>query len=85
MNKRILAAVAIVAILMAGTYFYFSGKEYVVRMSESEIKDKLEEKLPITKSNFLIIQITLKNPRVLLENGTKRVNADLDVLLNITI
>jgi hypothetical protein len=85
MNKSILAAVAIVAILMASTYFYFSGKEYVVRMSESEIREKLDEKLPLTKSYFLIIHITLKNPRVLLENGTKRVNAGLDVLLNITI
>jgi hypothetical protein len=85
MSKKILAAVVTFAILIAGTYFYFSGKEYVVHMSESEIREKLDEKLPITKSYFLIIQLTLKNPRVLLEDGKKRVNAGLDVLFNITI
>ncbi|MDH3974548.1 MAG: DUF1439 domain-containing protein [Deltaproteobacteria bacterium] len=54
-------------------------------MSESDIREKLDKKLPLTKSYFFIIQITLQNPRILLENGTKRVNAGLDVLLNIKI
>ena len=71
--------------LLVSTYFYFSGKEYVVRITETEIKEKLDEKLPLTKSFLFIIQITLKNPRVLLENGSKRISAGLDVLLNITV
>lgn len=85
MNKKVLVVVTIVVMLMAGMYFYFSGKEYTVRISESEIREKLDEKLPITKSYFFIIQITLENPRILLENGTKRVNVGLDLLLNITV
>ncbi len=85
MNKWALSAVAIVIMLLAGTYFYFSGKEYVVRITETEIREKLDEKLPLTKSYLFIIQITLQNPRVLLENGSKRINAGLDVLLNITV
>ncbi len=85
MNKSLLVAVSVIAILALGAYSYFSGKEYVVRMSEAEIREKLGEKLPLTKSYFLIIQITLQNPRVFLEDGAKRVSAGVDVLLNITV
>jgi hypothetical protein len=80
MNKPVLSVVSLVILLVVGAYFYFSGKEYVVRITESEIREKLSEKLPLTKSYFFFIQITLKNPRIRLENGSDRINAGLDVL-----
>ena len=84
--KRVAFVVVIILMaLMAGAYYYFSGKEYVVRLSESDIQRKLEEKLPLTKTYLFIIQVTLNNPRVHLENGSKRVNAGLDVIFNITL
>jgi hypothetical protein len=85
MNKPVLSVVSLVILLVVGAYFYFSGKEYVVRITESEIREKLSEKLPLTKSYFFFIQITLKNPRIRLENGSDRINAGLDVLLNINL
>ncbi|RLA43120.1 MAG: hypothetical protein DRR42_22255 [Gammaproteobacteria bacterium] len=75
----------ILVLVMAGAYFYFVGKEYVFRFSESEIKSTLEKSLPLTKTYLFIIQVTLKNPRVQLENGSSRVNAGLDVVFNITV
>lgn len=84
--KRVAFVVVIILMaLMAGAYYYFSGKEYVVRLSEADIQRKLEEKLPLTKTYLFIIQVTLNNPRVHLENGSKRVNAGLDVIFNITL
>ena len=71
--------------LVVGAYLYFVGKEYEYRFSESDIQNTLEKSLPLTKTYLFIIQVTLKNPRVELENGSSRVNAGLDVVFNITV
>ena len=84
-NIIIIISLIILAVIVGGTYCYFSGKEYVVRLTEGQIREKLEERLPLSKSYLFIIRVTLSNPRVVLENGTSRVNAGLDVLFNITI
>lgn len=73
------------AAVAGSVYYYFSGKEYVVRLTEGQIREKLEERLPLNKSYLFIVRVTLSNPRVELENGTRRVNAGLDVLFNVTI
>ena len=80
-----MSAATILIAVAVGVYFYFSGKEYVVRISESEIQEKLQEKLPLMKTYYFIIQVTLDNPRVHLENGSNRVGAGLDVVFNITL
>lgn len=85
MKKVAIVAVVVLITLLAGTYYYFFGKEYVVRLSESDIQSKLEEKLPLTKTYLFIIQVTLNNPRVHLENGSRKVGAGLDVVFNITL
>lgn len=85
MKKVAIVAVVILSTLLVGTYYHFSGKEYVVRLSESDIQSKLEEKLPLTKTYLFIVQVTLNNPRVHLENGSKKVGAGLDVEFNITL
>ena len=69
----------------AGAYYYFSGKEYVVRIPESQIEEALEKKLPLTKTYLFIIDVTLKNPRVDLENGSDRVAGGMDVVFNIKV
>ncbi len=85
MNKVIILVLVILISLLAGSYFYFSGKEYVIRLSEADIQAKLEEKLPLTKTYMFIIQVTLNKPRVNLENGSSRVAAGLDVIINISL
>ena len=85
MKKTAIVVSVLVTVLLVGGYFYFSGKEYVLRFSEAEIEETLANKLPVTKTYLFIIQVTLDNPRVLLENGSNRVNAGLDVKLNVTI
>ncbi len=85
MKKNLLIAAVVILLLLIGAYFYFSGKEYSVRLTELEIQTKLAEKLPITKTYFFIFQLTISNPRVRLENGSSSVNAGLDVVLNITV
>lgn len=85
MKKIATIIAALVVLLMIGGYVYLSGKEHVLRFSEPEIRGTLAKKLPFTKTYLFIFQVTLDNPRVLLENGSNRVNAGLDVTLNLTI
>ena len=85
MNRKIVTALVALVLIVAGAYLYLSGQEHVVRITESEIRDTLDKTLPLTKSYFLVIQITLTNPRVHLENGSDRVRAGLDVLLNLKL
>lgn len=81
----ILALILLIITAIGGLFFYYSGKEYVFRFSESQIQEKLNTKLPLTKTYLLIFQLTLDNPRVNLTNNSKRVGAGLDVILNIKI
>ena len=85
MRKPAIATAVVLLLLIVGGYWYFSGKEYVFRFPEAQIRETLAKKLPMTKTYLLIIQVTLDNPRVLLENGSNRVNAGLDVTLNVTV
>jgi len=85
MKSILVGAIVIILIAAAGAYFYFSGKEYVLKIPENEIQEKMAEKLPLTKSYLFIFQVTLDNPRVDLENGSERINAGLDVILNIKL
>ena len=64
---------------------YFRGKEFVIRISESELKNKISEKLPYSKTYLFIIEITLSNPRIDLISGSDIINAGLDVVLNIRV
>ena len=85
MKKFAISIGVLVAVVLIGGYFYLSGKEYFLRFPEDQIQETLANRLPLTKTYLFIIQITLDNPRVMLENGSDRVNAGLDVSLNITI
>ncbi len=84
--KKIISVIGIFLVLvLAGVYFYFSGKEYVVEIPEAEIRAKIAEKIPLTKSFLLIFRVDLKNPRIELVNGSNRINGGFDVVLNIRL
>jgi len=85
MKKVLIPLVITSLIVIAGTFFYFSGKEYVVRIPESQIQQKMADKLPLSKSYFFIFRVELSNPRVELTNGSERVHAGLDIVLNIKL
>ena len=85
MRKTIIVLSVLVITAIVGTYFYFSGNEYVLRFSETELQAKLDERLPLHKSYLIIFEVVLDNPRVALIEGSDRVNAGLDITLNIRI
>jgi len=85
MKKIALIFITLVLLVGGSVYFYFFDNEYIIRINETQIREKLQSKLPLTKRYFLIVELTLDNPRVSLKNGSSRVYAGLDAILNIKI
>lgn len=85
MKKPVVAVLVLLIIAIVSGAFYFSGKQYVFRFSESQMQEKLNAKLPLTKTYLLIFQVTLNNPRVSLSSNSTRINAGLDIILNIRV
>ena len=84
MKKWLIALFVLLLLAAAGAYYHFSGKEYVFRFTEAQLQQKLAEKMPFTKS-YLIIEVTLENPRVSLADGSGRIGAGMDIVLNVRI
>lgn len=85
MRKLLFAGLIILAVGAVGTFLYFQGKEYTFRFTEAELQEKLAERLPLHKTYLFVFEVVLDNPRLELIEGSDRVNAGLDVTLNIKI
>ena len=85
MRKSTLIVLPLLAIGLIGTYLYFQGREYVFRFTEPELQARLADNLPYTKTYLFVFDVVLDNPRLALVEGSDRVNAGLDVTLNIRI
>jgi len=85
MNKILIWIGLIVVLVITGAYLYFSGKEYTIFITESQIKEKVSEKLPITKTYLLFFETTLDNPRIELEKGSNRINGGVDINVGVNV
>ena len=66
-----------------GAYSFFSGKEWEIRLSEEQIREKLTSSMPVRKEYLLFFRVMLDNPRVALVDGSNRIAGGLDVTLDI--
>ena len=85
MRKNLLIGLFIFFVLATSTYLYLVGREYELRFTEAELQAKLSERLPLTKTYLFIFNVVLDEPRLALVDGSDRVNAGLNVTLNIWI
>jgi hypothetical protein len=86
MRKRV--TIFLLALLMTaggGVFYYLKGLDHRLRFSQQQLQQKLAAKLPLTKTYLAIFEVTLERPRVLLREGSSRINAGLDVILNIRL
>lgn len=72
-------------LLIGGGVLVASQNNYEYRFTETQLQEKLGERLPLTKTYLFIFDVTLDQPRVDLVEGSDRVAAGVDVLLNIKI
>lgn len=85
MRKILVISLVIIVFALGGLYTYFSGKEYVYRFSEQQLQEKLNSKLPFSRRYLLIFEVTLDKPRISLVDGSDRIAAGLDIILNIHV
>lgn len=85
MTKRtICIALLVTALLAAGLYVFGAGEmTHVIRLSESQIQEKLDARMPFSKSVLFIFKITLANPQVRLKEQEPHVHLGLDVLMQL--
>jgi len=77
--------VAIALVLVAVVAFYYiHGNEYVYVISEKVLQERFAASFPVTKS-YLIFRVTLDNPRVSLQDGSDRIDAGIDSVVNIRV
>ena len=76
---------AVLVLIGGGAYWYLSGKSIAIRITQQQIEQKLADKLPLTKTYFIFFKVTLDKPRVQLREGTDRVQAGMDITLNLQI
>jgi Protein of unknown function (DUF1439) len=84
MKKLIVLLAVALAMALGGAYFYFSGREYVIKIPQQTLQDKLAAKLPLTKTYFLFFHLTFDHSRVSLTEGSNRIAVGMDVVLDIT-
>lgn len=85
MNKIVLSLLGLIALFLLCAYLYFANREYVVTIPQETIVEKLNEKLPLTKTYLLFFDLTIENPRVDLGIGENRIGVGMDLLLNIRV
>jgi hypothetical protein len=71
-------------VFAAAAFYYLHGKEYVYVISEEALQERLAASFPVTKS-YLIFQVTLDHPRVSLQDGSDRIDAGIEAVLNIRV
>lgn len=69
--------------LAAAAWSYFRDRTWVLRFTEDELRESLEARLPFTRTYLVIFEVTLDEPRIVLEEGSDRIIAGLDVSLDL--
>jgi hypothetical protein len=85
MKKAGIAFVAALVLVALGAAFFLSGREFSIRIPEHELQQKLNARLPVTRTYFFLFQVALANPRIKLVNGSHRVAAGMDIVLNMQL
>lgn len=84
MKNFIIASVLIISLALGGYYLYFHEKDYTIRISESQVYDRLNEQLPFSKTYLLFFQVLLDNLRVSID-GAEKINVGLDITFSLSL
>lgn len=89
MRNRILRIVGfLLALGVVGavlTYVFFKGERYTFSFTETQIRDKLDEKFPIEKSYLALFSVRYENPRVDLVDGSREIHVGADAMVDVVI
>lgn len=72
-------------LLIGGALLTVAQSDYEYRFTEPELQEKLGARLPLTKTYLYIFDVTIDEPRVDLVEGSDRIAAGVDIVLNIKL
>jgi len=73
----------LLAAALVGCQYLPGGKGYEVRVSQAQLQERLDKRFPRTKTYLYVFRVTLENPRVHLDNGSRRVGVALDFVVGL--
>jgi len=82
-RRSIILVICALALVLAGSVWYFHDKRFVVVITQKQIDEALQSKFPVTKKHLLLFQIIYSNPHVSLLPDANRIEVGLDAVLNI--
>ncbi len=86
MNSRRWIMLSVLAVLLIGGVVLIAAQnDYEYRFTEPQLQEKLGARLPLTRTYLFIFDVTLDGPRVDLVEGSDRVAAGIDIILNIKL
>ena len=84
-GKAALWIVLLLLLLAGGAWYYFNSGAMRIHISKAQILERLEEKLPVTRTWLYIFKITFDSPRVELTESSERIRAGLDLAIEISL
>lgn len=85
MKRPVILAVCVLALAIAGSTFFFSGRRYDYTITQSRIDGALQERFPVSKTYYMIFKVTYSNPKVRLLPETNRIEVGLDAEMEIKL
>ncbi len=82
MNK-IFIGLALVACLTTAALYGLRDKTYTLTFTQGEIQQRLESAFPMEKTFLGFLNIKIQNPRVILQDGSKRIGFQADEISNL--
>ncbi|MEM7203676.1 MAG: DUF1439 domain-containing protein [Planctomycetota bacterium] len=78
MRNLAIGTVVVLLVAVGVAIFAFKGERFVVRITNEQIQERLDQRFPFEKTYFLIFGLGYKKPLVELIDGTDRVRLGLE-------
>jgi hypothetical protein len=84
--KKALAITAVAVAAWCGmTGCNLTREGYVIKITPEQIQEKLDAKFPISKQYLVLFNLTLKDPEVMLKEGSNRIGFGLSATTNVIV
>ena len=81
----LLALIALILVAAAGLWWYINNSTLRIAISKEQILQRMNDRLPVTETYLYIFKVTYGSPSIELNETSQRINAGLDVSVQITL
>jgi hypothetical protein len=84
--KKVLAVLLVALVGCSGMLLCDPWRgEVVIKVTQEQIQEKLDEKFPISKRYLVLLNLTLADPKVVLQEGSDRISFEVSALTNVLV